>query len=84
MGFRMTILLCILVFIISFWPSEVSGGLTTREYDMIKAAFINGYARALRLDMEEIESLVQDGEKMKEFVLSEADKYMQEVLSLNK
>jgi hypothetical protein len=57
--------------------------MTTREYDMIRAGFINGYARALRLDMQKIESLKQDREKMKEFVLSEADEYMKEVLSMN-
>jgi hypothetical protein len=79
----MTILLCIFVFI-SFWPSGLPGGMTTREYDMIRTGFINGYARALRLDMKKIESLAEDREKMKEFVLAEAAKYMQEVLSLNK
>ena len=83
MGLKMTILLCIFLFI-SFWPSELFGGMTTREYDMIRTGFINGYARALRLDMQKIESLERDQEKMKEFVLSEAAKYMQEVLSLNK
>ena len=83
MGLRMTILLCVLVFL-SFWPSELCGGMTTREYDMIRTGFINGYARALRLDTQQIETLKHDRKKMKEFVLSEAEKYMQEVLSLNK
>ena len=83
MGVRISTLLCIFVFL-SFWPSDLSGAMTTREYEMIRTGFINGYVRALRLDMKKIESLMQDGEKMKEFVLSEADNYMQEVLRLNK
>lgn len=83
MGLRLTALFCIFIFS-SFWPSELSGRMTTREYEMIRTGFINGYVRALRLDMQKIESLTDDREKMKEFVLSEADKYMKEVLNMNR
>lgn len=70
--------------LVFLFPRYLSASLTEREYDMIKDAFINGYARALSLDVEKIRSLKGNTNDMREFVMSETEKYMEEVLELNK
>jgi len=75
----------VIIFALVFlFPRYLSARLTEREYDMIKDAFINGYARALSLDVERIRSLKGNIPDMRKFVMSEAEKYMEEVLELNK
>jgi len=64
-------------------PSSFAAGLSKNDYDQIKTAFINGYVRALRLDMKKIESLKENQGAMEDFVSYQADEYMEEVLKLN-
>jgi len=66
------------------FPSYLAADLGSQNYEMIRTAFINGYVRALRLDIETIESLKTNTDDMKKFVLSEAEKYMEEVSQLNR
>lgn len=64
-------------------PSYFAAGLTKDKYEMMRVAFMNGCVRALRLDIETIQSLKGNKEKLKKFVISEADRYMEKVLNLN-
>jgi hypothetical protein len=66
------------------FPSYLAADLGSQNYEMIRTAFINGYVRALRLDIETIESLKTNTDDMKKFVLSEAEKYMEEVSQLSR
>ena len=61
----------------------MASGLSRNAYDQIKTAFKNGYVRALRLDLEKIESLKKDPDAMKKYVIYKSDQYMDEVLKLN-
>ena len=45
---------------------------------------MNGYVCALRLDIVTIESLKKNREDMKSSVVSEAARYLEEVVELNK
>ena len=65
------------------FPSYLAADLTEDEYEMMRTAFMNGYVRALRLDIETIQSLKRNKEELKKFVILEADRYMEEVLNLN-
>lgn len=76
------ILSCIISLFLLF-PSYLAAGLAKDEYEMMRTAFMNGYVRALRLDIETIQSLKRNKEELKKFVISEADRYMEEVLNLN-
>jgi hypothetical protein len=79
---RMIIFSCIFSsFLIS--PSYLAAGLTKDEYEMMRTAFMNGYVRALRLDIETIQSLKKNKEELKKFIIFEANRYMKEVLNLN-
>jgi len=66
------------------FPSNMSGHLSKDDYEMIRMAFLNGYVRALNLDIEKIKSLKGHTDHLKRFVLSEAEKYMKEVSDLNR
>ncbi len=79
---RMIIFSCIFSLFLIF-PSYLAAGLAKDEYEMMRTAFINGYVRALRLDIETIQSLKGNKEELKKFVIFEADRYMEEVLNLN-
>ena len=79
---RMIIFSCIFSLFLIF-PSYFAAGLTKDEYEMMRVAFMNGYVRALRLDIETIQSLKRNKKELKKFVISEADRYMKEVLNLN-
>ena len=79
----------ILVFAVIFGsvllsPSNINGYLSKIDYEMIRMAFLNGYVRALNLDIEKIKSLKGHTDHLKRFVLSEAEKYMKEVSDLNR
>jgi delta-aminolevulinic acid dehydratase/porphobilinogen synthase len=61
----------------------LAAGLTKGEYKMMRTAFMNGYVRALRLDIETIKSLKKNKDELKKFIVFEANRYMEEVLNLN-
>ena len=84
MFLKVKIIINAFIFISAFLiPSFLASGLSRTEYDIIKNAFINGYVRALHLDMEKIESFKKDLDAMKKYVIYKADQYMDEVLNLN-
>ena len=70
--------------LVFLFPSYLSGDFAKDDYRMIRAAFMNGYVRALSIDMGKIESLKKNRDEMRKFVLNETEKYMGEVLKLNK
>ena len=79
---RMIIFSCIFSsFLVS--PSYLAAGLKKDEYKMMRTAFMNGYVRALRLDIEKIKALKKNKEELKKFIKFEANRYMKEVLNLN-
>jgi hypothetical protein len=67
-----------------FLPSNMSGQLSKNDYEMIRMAFLNGYVRALNLDIEKIKYLKGKADDLKRFVLAEAEEYMKEVSRLNR
>ena len=84
-GLRKNILVFTVIFgSVLLFPSNMSGHLSKDDYEMIRMAFLNGYVRALNLDIEKIKSLKENADDLKRFVLSEAEKYMKEVSELNR
>ena len=84
-GYRRNILVLAVIFgSVLLFTSNMSGHLSKDDYEMIRMAFLNGYVRALNLDMEKIKSLKGNVNDLKRFVLSEAEKYMKEVSVLNR
>jgi hypothetical protein len=84
-GYRKNILVCLIIIgSLLLFPSNMSGHLSKDDYEMIRLAFLNGYVRALNLDIEKIKSLKGNANDLKRFVLSEAEKYMKEVSDLNR
>lgn len=79
---KIMIFSCIISLFLLF-PSYLAADLAEDEYEMMRVAFMNGYVRALRLDIETIQSLKGNKEELKKFVISEADRYMEKVLNLN-
>jgi len=79
---RMIILSWIFSLFLIF-PSYLAAGLTKDEHKMMRTAFMNGYVRALRLDIETIKSLKKNKKELKKFVIFEVNRYMEEVLNLN-
>ena len=71
-------------FLFFLLPSYLSADLTKTDYEMIRVAFMNGYIRALRLDVERIQALKRSEEDLRKFVILQADRYMEEVVDLNK
>ena len=80
---RMIIFSCIFSLFLIF-PSYFAAGLTKDEYEMMRVAFMNGYVRALRLDMDKIKALKKNKKDLRRFVLSQAERYMEEVANLNR
>ena len=54
------------------------------HFNIIKAAFINGYIRALRVDIDEIELVKDDMKELRKLVRFETEKYMEEGAELNR
>lgn len=79
---RMIIFSCIFSLFLVL-PSYLAAGLTKDDYEMMRTAFMNGYVRALRLDIETIQSLKGNKGELKKRVISESDRYMKKVLNLN-
>ncbi len=60
------------------WPE-----VKTRDVEMIKSAYMNGYVAALQLDLEEIKKLKNDEALRKKAVEGAAEKYVGVVHSMN-
>lgn len=67
-------------------PSYLDAGLNKRDYDMIKVAFMNGCFRMLKIteDEEKLKLIKASTGAMMELILTETDKYMEEIEGLNK
>ncbi len=79
-------MICIGAFFFLFLlvPSYLNAGLNTFQFRIIKIAFMNGYVQALESEDGTIKRLRENKQFMEKFVKNEAEKYMQEVSSLNR
>ena len=73
----------ILFIFIFLFATPLNAGLDDFHYRILKAAFVNGYIRALKLDLEKIKFVKNNRKEMKKYVKLEADNYMKEVTKLN-
>lgn len=77
------ILLLIIGYLVIF-PSSLSAELSTSQLEIIKIAYINGYANAVQSDINTIKVLKQDQAKLKQFSQVSVNRYMEKVALLNK
>lgn len=76
------ILLLIIGYLVIF-PSSLSAELSNFQFEIIRIAFMNGYANAIQGDIETIKALKQDQEKLKKFSRVAVNQYMERVALLN-
>ncbi len=77
------ILLLIIGYMVVF-PSSLSAELSTAQFEIIRIAFMNGYANAVRADLNTIKVLKQDQAKLEKFSRVAVNRYMERVTLLNK
>lgn len=77
------ILLMIIGYVIIF-PTSLSAELSDSQFEIIKIAYLNGYANAIEADLSTIKALKQDQEKLKKFSQVAVNEYMEKVTLLNK
>jgi hypothetical protein len=77
------ILLLILGYMVIF-PSSMSAELSTAQFEIIKIAYMNGYANAIQADLNTIKVLKQDQAKLKKFSQVAVNRYMEKVTLLNR
>jgi len=73
----------VLFIFIFLFATPLNAGLNDFHYRIIKAAFINGYIRALKSDIERIKLVKNDKKELKKYIKLEVDNYMAEVARLN-
>ena len=76
-------ILLILGYMVIF-PSSLSAELSSAQLEIIKIAYLNGYANAIQTDLDTIKSLKQNQKMLKKYSQSSVDKYMEKVSLLNK
>ena len=76
------ILLMIIGYLVIF-PSSLSAELTTTQFEIIKIAYMNGYANAIQSDINTIKALKKDQAKLKKFSQVAVNRYMEKVTLLN-
>ena len=77
----------LIVFVIAFYiifPSGLSAELSTAQFEIIKIAYVNGYASALKTDLEIIKALKEDQAQLKKHAQAAVNGYMAKVSVLNK
>ena len=77
------ILLLIIGYLVIF-PSSLSAELSTAQFEIIKIAYMNGYANAIQTDIDTIKVLKQDREILRKFSQVAVNKYMEKVTLLNR
>ena len=77
------ILLLIIGYLVIF-PSSLSAELSTAQLEIIKIAYMNGYANAIQADLNTIKVLKQDQAALKKYSQVAVNKYMTKVSLLNK
>ena len=70
--------LCAIIF-----PANISGGLSSFQYEVIELAFTNGFLKGMSIDDEVINELLNDKQKLKEFTSKAAREYMDVVVAMN-
>ncbi len=77
-------LLAVFVIAYSFiFPTSLSAELDKYQYDIIRVAFLNGYASAVKNDIEALKGFKEDKEKLKKKSQLDADSYLNRVVQLN-
>ena len=77
----------LIVFVIAFlivFPSSLPAELSAAKLEIIKIAYMNGYANAIDTDLETIKDLKKNKAKLQEYARISVNEYMEKVNALNK
>ena len=75
--------ICIIIFYVLSLPANISAELSSGNYEIIKLAFMNGYIHCINVEIDTIEELKEDKDKMEAFVHNAMVEYMEKVVQLN-
>lgn len=65
------------------FPSSLSAELSEAQLEIIRIAYMNGYANAIQNDLETIMVLKKDQEKLKKYAQAAVKDYLEKVSALN-
>lgn len=80
---KLKLAIAISIVYLFIFPSSLSAELTKCNIDIIRIAFLNGYANAIRSDMGTIQALKKDRGKMRQLSQRAVNSYLEKVCSLN-
>ncbi|MGD9159166.1 MAG: hypothetical protein PVG39_12215 [Desulfobacteraceae bacterium] len=80
----MKIIILLIIGYMIIFPSSLSAELSEAQFEIIKIAYMNGYANAIKADLNTIKILKQDSKKLKEFSQISVDRYIERVAFLNR
>ena len=78
------IILLLIIGYIAIFPTSLSAELSGQKMEIIRIAFMNGYANAIQADLDTIKLLKRDRERLKKFSRAAVDRYMERVALLNR
>lgn len=78
------VILILIIGYLAIFPSSLSAGLSTAQFEIIKIAYMNGYSNAIQADLNTIKMLKRNKEELKRVSQISVDKYMERVTLLNK
>ncbi len=81
---KIKLLTVLVIAYLIIFPSALPAELSTAQFDIIRIAYMNGYANAVHSDLETIKSLKEDPAKLKKYAQVAVKDYMEKVNALNK
>ncbi len=70
-------------FIFLFYTNYAYSQLSSQKSNELKIAFMNGYYKALQLDIEEIKKLKKDKAVLEKTIIDAAEKYIYKINTMN-
>ena len=80
---KLKLIICLICVYAIIFPGNISGDLSTYQYEIIELAFTNGFLKGMSIDDDLINELLKDKEKLNEFTRKAAREYMDTVVALN-
>ena len=78
------IILLLIIWYLVIFPYSLSAELSTAQLEIIRIAYMNGYANAIQADLNTIKVLKQNQAKLEQYSQIAVNRYMSKVALLNK
>ncbi len=80
---KLKLVICSICVYAIILPANISGELSSYQYEIIELAYTNGFLHGMSIDDDIVDELLKDKGKLNDFARKEAREYMDTVIALN-